>query len=209
VKFDVYRNVYKLPFAPLRATAAARASIAALYPEPFVTVSIRDSDVQVERNSNQAEWAKVCHYLQMMGYRVVVVPDTEALLQGKPCPVWHDLCPVAAINVDLRMALYELSQFSLFTSGGPFNLGVWDELVNYAVFKLRCDGIRGCKEELLTLIGLEDGSNRGEHREHWWGEDTAEFVISKIEPYLRIQKSVDPSTEMDAQTHYMGHKLAV
>ena len=207
IKIDIFKNAFKNPLAPLRASEAAKAAINALYPERFVTFSERNSDVQPLRNSNNEQWQKVCTYLQQKGYRVVVVPDTEAYMQGRGGMYWDDVCPIAAINVDLRLALYELSQFSLFTSGGPFNLGVWDDRVNYAVFKLYCDGIQTCSKEFLTKLGIEDGSNKGTYRQHWWGDDNADFVISTIEPYLQIDKRAMPAQVMDIQTHFRGRKI--
>ena len=97
---------------------------------PIVTITLRDTHTPT-RNSNTQAWLAVAYQLQNKGYRVVVIPDTEKAMQPAPNmdtgQKWDDIltfCPLAAVDLDIRMALYEQSSLNMAASGGPFMLNV-------------------------------------------------------------------------------------
>lgn len=97
---------------------------------PVVTITLRDTHTPT-RNSDQDAWLSLGYQLQNRGYRVVVIPDTEKIMRPIP-PMktgqrWEDIltfCPLAAADLDIRMALYEQSALNMAASGGPFMLNV-------------------------------------------------------------------------------------
>ena len=202
--FDLHTDIHKTPISPFRASDVARSMVRKMYPKRYVTITLRQSDVQMGRNSNRVEWRKVAVWLEKRGLEVVVVPDTEAVLQG----IHHnvgDECVAAAMSQDIRLALYELSEFSLFTTGGPFALA-WYADVNFAVFKLKNDEQTG-EESRLRQIGLEDGASRGPYRNAYWCEDTFENIRARVEPYLQLRSKIAVPDVVSAQTHFRGHLI--
>jgi hypothetical protein len=163
--------------------------------------------VQPERNSNLFEWHKIERWLVRNGYQVVFVPDTEAVLLGKEGAWYRDSdspwCIPAAMNIDIRLALYELAEFNCFTTGGPMALAAFADC-RYATFKM-LSGQFGA--EHLTAIGNEDGATRGEFRETYWCDDTYANVVGKLEPFTKIISNRNVAPVFDAQTHYRGQLI--
>lgn len=97
---------------------------------PVVTITLRDTHTPT-RNSDRDAWLSVAYHLQNRGYRVVIIPDTEKIMRPIP-PMktgqrWEDIltfCPLAATDLDIRMALYEQAALNMAASGGPFMLNV-------------------------------------------------------------------------------------
>ena len=205
--FNIFNDIFRAPLSPFRATEVAKSAVVSMYPKRYMTITLRQSDVQVERNSRQEQWAKVAKWASKHGLNVVVVPDTEALLQGKKQVVWPTECIPAAMNMDIRLALYEMAQFNCFTSGGPFTLAAFAENVRYATFKLICNGIDVCSPKHMETIGLDDGVSRGSFRTSWWCDDTFENICPKLEPYLDIKYKIGVEDVFKAQTHYRGHLI--
>lgn len=97
---------------------------------PVVTITLRDTHTPT-RNSNTDAWFALAYQLQNRGYRVVIIPDTEKIMhpvQGmRTGQKWSDIltfCPLAAVDLDIRMALYEQSALNMAASGGPFMLNI-------------------------------------------------------------------------------------
>lgn len=201
--FNIFDDIHKTDLCPFRASGAARAAVDAMYPKRYVTITLRDSDVQPERNSDQAQWAKVADWLRGHGLEPVVVPDTEAVMRGTPQTVCEAECVPAAMNVDIRMALYELAEFNLFTSGGPMALAQFMDC-RYATFKMVCGTWTA---DHLTAVGIEDGSNRGPFRETHFCADTYMNVVQHVERYLKIVSNREIRPVLDAQTHFRGHLI--
>jgi uncharacterized Rossmann fold enzyme len=85
----------------------------------FVTITIRDSRIKNERNSNVSEWIKTADWLRDEGFRVVFIPDTD-----KPDESFgnHDSEPKAALDVQYRLAMYEAAALNLGVNNGPLAL---------------------------------------------------------------------------------------
>jgi len=206
--FNIFDEIHKHALEPFSASDAAKAAIRAMFPKRYVVMTVRASDIQPERNSRISEWLKVSKWLGKRGFHVVFVPDTEAVLLGRQSGLPNECIP-AALNVDLRLALYELAQFCLFTSGGPMALVQYARNVNYATFALVCEDIPTCGPQHLENIGLCDGDSRGTHRHSWWCKDTFENVTAKLvsKGYLDIQKNTAVESVLNAQTHFRGHLI--
>lgn len=117
------RMGYKPPF---RASEKARRFVGQMLDgRPVVTITLRETHTPT-RNSNLTTWLKVAYQLERRGYQAVIVPDTEKLMGNLPSEyrgtVTH--CPMAALDLDIRMALYERATLNLSRSGGPFMLAV-------------------------------------------------------------------------------------
>lgn len=201
--FNIFNDIHKVELSPFRASEAARAAVNAMYPDPYVTITLRQSDIQPERNSDQAQWAKVAEWLNGHGLDVVVVPDTDAVLRGENDGVWAYECIPAAMNIDIRLALYELAEFNCFTSGGPTALAAFSDC-RYAAFKMVCPPWTA---KHLQDVGIEDGSDRGPFRETHFCPDTYTNVVHILERFLKVESNRSVRPVLDAQTHYRGHLI--
>jgi len=102
----------------LRATDQARAWVARHFSVArYVTITIRQADYGVERNSIIPEWQAVALWIRGRGYQPVIVPDTFG---GKIGDFRH--CIQAAWDVDLRLALYEGAVLNIGVGNGPLSL---------------------------------------------------------------------------------------
>jgi len=87
-----------------------------------ITITLRESDVLDHRNSNLEEWLKFSDYLESKGESVVFVRDTAKAGE----PIKNKLTfPMASLNLDIRLALYEQSKFNLFVSNGPWYMALF------------------------------------------------------------------------------------
>lgn len=80
----------------------------------IVTVTLREQTTDPDRNSNRGEWERVIAELQVRGYRVIVVDDAHLELSSG-----HGF---AALDPDLRLALYERAAMNMITNNGPQEL---------------------------------------------------------------------------------------
>lgn len=191
--WDIQTKAYEKPNC-LSAPHVAKDAVSLYFgARPVVTVTIRDSDVQKSRNSDQAQWSRVCSYLSQHGYHPVVIPDTEAVMQGRKQTVWPEEYVPAAMHPWLRVAAYELAQFNLFTSGGPMMTAIFDEHVRYAGFKALAPNEPAADEKWHAITGLSDGHSRGEHRRVWWCEDTEKNVLDRLHDSGYFEMDMKPA----------------
>lgn len=85
-----------------------------------VVLTIRQTQVKPERNSDIEEWRKFAGYLVESGEDVVIVPDTDAIdtMRGWPGQVWNG----CAASVRLRHALYSMAKCNIGIANGPMML---------------------------------------------------------------------------------------
>jgi hypothetical protein len=90
-------------------------------PSNCVTITLRECDHWPHRNSAIEEWKK---FAQELNEDVIFIRDTSRAdepLEG------FVTCPIAAKNLDARMALYERSKANLFVSNGPVALALFSD----------------------------------------------------------------------------------
>ena len=150
-------------FSPVfRAPNYAVASLPKL--EPYITFTVRQSWFQAARDTHGPTWDAVIKALPLP---VVVVPDTEATMARQECSVSAGSQYVpAAFSPALRMALYEGAVLNLFTTGGPMMLAPHSN-IKAECFGLHVEGVKSCKPDTLTRLGLTDGRVVGSTRFHW------------------------------------------
>lgn len=151
--------------------------------EPIVTITVRQSDLQTQRNSNIAEWLKVARWLKERNYLPIFVPDTEALMNGDS-PDFEEfrVCEPAAMNPDLRLALYERALLNCFTSGGPFALAMYADLP-FLLCKTVFEDIKSCSRKSQEKLGFTPENFSGLQRVTWAG-DTADELVPILKELL-------------------------
>lgn len=123
----------------------------------MVTITLRQSDFQVARNSNIEELKKLADWLKARGFSPVFVPDTEAYLSGKHVDTGHKEAIAACLNVDLRLALYEQATLNIFTSGGPFALALYGG-ASMLLCKNVVPEVSSCTQEVQDRLGFHAGA---------------------------------------------------
>lgn len=188
-KQTISYNFDRKSVAPiLHATEAARDLAAAWLRtnKPVVTVTIRQSDFQLPRNSNLAEWKKTADWLTEQGCRVVFIPDAEADLSGEAMgdlEKTYRICEPAALYPDFRLALYERALLNCFTSGGPYALALYSGVPFFSC-KLITPEIHTCTEWYQKKIGLAPDLPMAPCQQICWKDDQFELIKPNLEALL-------------------------
>ena len=100
-----------------------------------LVITLRESRAAAARNSRLEDWAAFLRGLDRTRYCPVLVRDTEALGSEPPGILDDELFyPAAALDLDIRMALYEAAWLNLAVMHGPMELCWYNHRVRYAVF---------------------------------------------------------------------------
>ncbi len=89
---------------------------------PYVTITLREAAYSSHRNSNIDEWLRFAEYLEAQGEHIIFVRDTKFAADSI---TGFDTCPAAAVDIDVRLALYERAKCNLFVANGPWNLALF------------------------------------------------------------------------------------
>lgn len=102
-----------------------------------VTVTLRESCMQPERNSNLQEWACFVSTLDPRKYAVVVLRDFEKLHEPLPDTFGGSATyPEAVVSIELRAALYRRAYLNLCVNNGPGQVLLLDPMARYLYFKV-------------------------------------------------------------------------
>jgi len=101
-----------------------------------VTITLRETDYWIERNSNVPEWLRFAEWLKQHGERVIFVRDTA--YADKPIPGFP-VCADAARSVVHRAALYEVAKANLFVSNGPCMIAMFGNKPCMVMVEVRDD----------------------------------------------------------------------
>lgn len=155
----------------LSATKGSLERISKEYPNPYVTITIRDCDYWPERNSNITEWETAADAIRDMGYEVVWIEDTN---KSTSAYSW---------DIGLRMALYQNAVCNLMVSNGPADLL---KLSNapYLVFKPITPSCPSTTKEFLSGNGIEIGDQFGNNGKIVWDEDSSGVIIAHFNEFL-------------------------
>ncbi len=84
-----------------------------------VSLSIRNADFRQSRDSNIQNWVELFNYLEHIGYHCIIVPDQNTALSSQSTPFPTERVNwAAAIDLELRLALYESCFGNLTWTGG-------------------------------------------------------------------------------------------
>ena len=100
-----------------------------------VAFTLRASRRNSEANSDNAAWSRFAEYLKSEGCFPLLVPDIDGVFDATPLEFEGiPAFPTAAVNLELRMALYELAHICTFVSTGPSSLGFYNREIRYLYF---------------------------------------------------------------------------
>ena len=150
--------------------------------ERLITITLRKSKYDPKRNSNVYEWAKFANYAAEKGYRVVVMPDTENPSEFEP--IRKELVYTQFVyNVELRAALYEISDCNLGVANGPLGLSHFNENVKSTIMlKIAPPGSENAEQYKSSGVNPDEPY-------YWFNKST--FNSSLNDTYENIKKLFD------------------
>lgn len=99
-----------------------------------VVLTIRQNPVVAEKNCRLAAWLELAGYARGKGHRVVLIPDTDAVVKATPLPRSFEWYPAAAMDVPLRAAVYERAALTMAMGAGPASIPIFMPRKRYALF---------------------------------------------------------------------------
>ncbi len=133
-------------------------------------ITLRECDYWLERNSSLTDWIRFADHLMDEGERVVFVRDTAKADEGI---TGHTTLPIAAVNIDRRLALYCVAQMNYFVSNGPSSLALYSSDIPYLSFQKIVPGYP-CNDDawMRRFMGVGQG-------EQWpWASDKQRMVYA-------------------------------
>jgi hypothetical protein len=160
-----------------------------------ITITLRECTYERDRNSNLQAWGAFARGLDPALYCPVIVRDIEAAVG--PLPEELDgllCCNEAAWNLELRAALYELSDLNMSVSNGPCILLFLNPRSRFLLFKMVTPSCGATTEQHLRAIGLEPGAQflgATRFQRLVWKEDdlsVLEEAFREIQPVLEWEE---------------------
>ena len=149
-----------------------------------ITISVRNCPYQPERNSNIKAWREFICSLDPALYCPIIVDDTWTIFKSSFSGLKGLITfSEASWNMELRIAMYELSYLNLSVSCGPVYLCVFDSRTRYLVFSL----LRPPKPNLARFFrseGFEVGfqfKHAGPFQRLVWKDDTFPVIREEFD----------------------------
>jgi len=127
--------------------------------QKIVTITLRETFADVERNSSLEEWVKFAESLDPQEYFPVFIRDThtsltENISELKDFTVFSE----APWNLGLRMALYESAYLNMFVNNGPAALCSLNARTRYLTFVYLSEVQFSCSRAYYQSAGVEVGT---------------------------------------------------
>lgn len=174
---EYQKNAYKC----LTATQSAHDEIGSRFDpqQRFATITLRQANYWVSRNSNVLAWEKAARWLTERGITPVCIPDTHGDEMRDA-----DNFQAAAWDIDLRMALYEHSVVNLGVSNGPMTLNFYSDACKYIWFQIPDEDSPGNQVEFLKAQNIHVGDNYTKNGVTLWERDDPANVIAALESWF-------------------------
>jgi len=154
-----------------------------------ITITLRESKYELPRNSNLDAWGAFARNLDNNLYYPVIIRDTEVGLEPLPSQlnglvIFHE----APWNIEIRVALYELSYLNMSVNNGPAALCVFNELIRYLRFKM-VTSVGATTERHFRVHGLEPGSQfrfAKPYQRIVWEDDSYDVLVKEFEKMCTV-----------------------
>ncbi len=146
-----------------------------------ITITLREADNWRHRNSNRPAWFAFADDLRKEGYHIIFLRDTaraNELIDG------HETCPLASVNLEVRVALYEEALANLFVSNGPASLAWFGTKPWLQFTPLDNDGSFSAG----TVRWWHEYCDMGPGDQYPWS-DVSQKIIWDLDTYPNIQQA--------------------
>jgi len=121
--------------------------------KPIVCITLRQSQYDTARNSNLQAWGDFAKWVSTKGYTPVIIPDTDTCWDAGRNLEEHLTFKEACLNLELRMALYEISFLNFFYSNGCSALATLSKKARYILMLPRIDGSLHARRDSYEAYG--------------------------------------------------------
>jgi hypothetical protein len=184
------KNIELRPYAAKNIAINLVTSLIEKLDKKIITISLRTSSQQKERNSDLDAWFKVYIWLINQGYEVYVIPDFEDVMESKNYAKyeWKILMPVV-FDLNLRMAIYSISDLNLGVLNGVL-VPLFHSKYPYLIFKPNIETIhQTTKKWLAEIFGISENENfwwSGQNQHLSWLKDNdSKMIIEQISKVIK------------------------
>jgi hypothetical protein len=172
-----------------------------------LTITLRETAVQAERNSNLDAWGRFVATLNKDEYAVLVLRDLEKIHEALPPEFANCLpYPEAVISVELRAALYQLAYLNLCINNGPAAMLLLNPLTRYLSFKMVTEAVQCTTPGHHRKWNWLDPGDQLQYATPFqrlvWKEDTADVLAAEFADMVHIIESGAFASVLDV-TRYL------
>jgi hypothetical protein len=157
---------------------------------PVVAITLRQSEFQAPRNSRLDQWLHFAAACEQHGLFPLFIPDTEALLAGRPAELGgFASLPLASLSLPVRAAVYQESWHNMLANGGPYTLCLYNPAARFSMFKLLVPGIHTASAQFHSEQGVPPGSQlpfAGPLQRWVWDDDSADVLEHELEAVMAL-----------------------
>ena len=155
-----------------------------------ISITLRESGYNETRNSNFDAWLEFARFLDKSIYCPIIVRDTERIFDGLPDAFDEFFsCPIASVNVQLRMALYEQSWLNLTVNNGTSELCRLSDSARYLYFKVVSEGAESASNLIIASQGIEMGGqlpHATQFQRMIWEPDDVEVIQREFHAMVEL-----------------------
>ncbi|UAA39507.1 hypothetical protein KIH87_03890 [Paraneptunicella aestuarii] len=166
-----------------------------------ICITLRESDIKPARNSNLVEWQAFIQQLDKNTYFPLILPDTDnswseslmAFIADTGAAVFTEAC----FNVELRMAIYELSYVNLGVNNGPMHLCALSPTCRYIMYKQVTEDYAHTSTQSFIDRGFTIGGDfagANQWQKLVWADDDAPVIQESFE---RLVAEIEASSASD------------
>ena len=160
-----------------------------------IVVTIRESKVEPQRNADLNAWKQFIDHLEELDYFVVVIPDTETLLDGtSESDNWIQSFAPAAMSIELRAAFYALAYLNVSAACGPTTMQFYMADVPFLIFNPDAPGLSS-PDSIKKLTGIDFAGGETlpflqTHQRFIYGAVDYEILIKEFTRHTRTIESL-------------------
>jgi hypothetical protein len=164
----------------------------------LVLINLRQYENQPSRNSDLEQWVRFAEQLDANEYFVLFIPDTYTLASQMPEALKnHHVYLPAALDLDIRLAFYELAWINLSVSSGTSFVYNFMEGVPYIVFLKTSDNDAVGNTEALLRTGRKKDQDfilrNNPFQKEIWHNDTSDIILEAFQTLDLALRSHDQS----------------
>ncbi|KZN65104.1 hypothetical protein N473_00625 [Pseudoalteromonas luteoviolacea CPMOR-1] len=153
----------------------------------LVTLTLREYDANPEyRNSNLPDWLRFAQTLQDKGFFPLIIRDTYAMGQPLPAEFNHlPTYPAAAIDVHLRLALYQSAYINMGIENGPLYAISYLKGARSIIFRRQSNDIPNLSDRtnqnFFFKVGENHFFNDNQFQINAWMDDSLENLLTQFQ----------------------------
>lgn len=170
-----------------RASTYAKRAAEKLVPDTgkkIVAITLRRASHDPQRDSRLDEWIAFIKILEERGFQVVIIPDQDDALGDRTLNRYGwNVIDIAAMSLDIRVAIYERAAMNYVTNGGMVDILCYTK-VPFMWFSVVVEGSAVASTEYYEKIGIKYGEKYpwlADNQEMIWEPDTLANLAASID----------------------------